>query len=412
MSVNPIEKSFFESDPYQQGQILWEKLHPESWPIKIQELPKNSALVGGVIRDELLMRLRKKQDIDIIVPSKAIEYTQELAKKSTSTCVILDSQRDIARLVINGWTIDFGSQSGSNLEEDLLKRDFRVNAIALTIEQNPKLLDPTNGLQDLQKRQLSAVKQRNLQEDPLRNIRGLRLISQLGMSLEPKTKQWIQQNTKLLKKAAPERIQSEIQQLLDGPWIKEVIPLIQEIGLLDEWGSSLEKSKSFCSILTNLDRFKPNEKKIAITLTGLTSLLSDEGLAELRFSKKQRQRCKYLRIWQSKDDGSAYSSLNEANRLKLHKDLEQDLPALITQLPYKKQAIWLERWRDPEDPLFHPSSPVDGHTLQEYLGIPANSQLGDLMDHLCHERAFGRLKNQEDALIYSRNWWKQNEPIL
>ena len=237
-------------------------------------------------------------------------------------------------------------------------------------------------------------------------------MAQLGMNMEQQTKLWIQKHSKLLTKAAPERIQSEVQQLINGPWVNNAFPLLQEIPLLEPWGSSLEKSKAFISFQSNINVMNSAEKQIAIELTGLTSLLSEDGLSKLRFSKNQQKRCKVLRHWQNRDDGSAFSSLNEAERLKLHKDLEQDLPALIIQLPTKDQAIWLTRWRDPDDPLFHPSSPLDGHKLQQHIGIPANEQLGELISDLCHERAFGRLRNQADALQYAHEWWKHKKPIL
>jgi tRNA nucleotidyltransferase (CCA-adding enzyme) len=49
------------------------------------------------------------------------------------------------------------------------------------------------------------------------------------------------------------------------------------------------------------------------------------------------------------------------------------------------------RWRDPEDRLFHPRPPLDGSRLQQLLAIAPGPRLGQLIDHLTAERAFGRL---------------------
>ncbi|MFM7327018.1 MAG: hypothetical protein ACKO4L_19245, partial [Nodosilinea sp.] len=51
----------------------------------------------------------------------------------------------------------------------------------------------------------------------------------------------------------------------------------------------------------------------------------------------------------------------------------------------------LTRWRDPDDPLFHPRPPLNGRQLQQELGLPAGPALGRLLEALKRERAFGRL---------------------
>ena len=53
----------------------------------------------------------------------------------------LDEERDIARLAVDGWTLDFARQVGKTLKDDLSRRDFRINAIALQLENEPKLYE-------------------------------------------------------------------------------------------------------------------------------------------------------------------------------------------------------------------------------------------------------------------------------
>ncbi|MEC9027791.1 MAG: CCA tRNA nucleotidyltransferase, partial [Cyanobacteriota bacterium] len=170
-----------EGDPTIRVQALWEQLHPDHWPLSIQDLPAGTVLVGGAVRDGLLGRLQQQPDLDFIVPNKALEITRSLAKTLGGTCVVLDAERDMARLVIKGWTIDIAAQEGSNLDEDLWRRDFRLNAIALTLEATPQLVDPTGGLSDLEQKKLVAVREQNLLDDPLRLLRGLRLIAELQL---------------------------------------------------------------------------------------------------------------------------------------------------------------------------------------------------------------------------------------
>ena len=76
----------------------------------------------------LINNLKPRPDLDLIVQDDAIRLTKELALKKGGKYVVLDQDRDIARLILNGWTIDFARQVGANLEEDLLRRDFTLNA--------------------------------------------------------------------------------------------------------------------------------------------------------------------------------------------------------------------------------------------------------------------------------------------
>ena len=104
--------------------------------------------------------------------------------------------------------------------------------------------------------------------------------------------------------------------------------------------------------------------------------------------------------------------LAEAERLQLHLDLDRDLPALVLQLDPTLQSRWLQRWRDSEDPLFHPANPVDGTTLQRELNLTPGPGLGMLLMHLRQERAFGRLHGRDDALQEAHRWSKRNRDAL
>ncbi len=387
-------------------------MHAVQWPFLANQLPAGSALVGGAIRDVFLEKFGDRHDLDFVVPAKAIELTRSFAKDLGGTCIVLDEERDMARLALGGWTVDFACQVGNSLEADLLRRDYRVNAIALTFDSDLKILDPTGGLNDLKKKQLVAISEKNLIDDPLRLLRGLRLLAEIGFLLEAKTRTLIKKHCNLLTKVAPERIQNEIQKLVVAPWADEVIPVLQGIGLLAPWEDSDTEGNQILQ-----DRYQPialNSKELskALQLVRLTHLLSDAGLEFLRFSRSECQRCKALRKWQKRNDGKAFLHLSESERLQLHQDLEDDLPALILGLAFDDQVTWIKRWRDISDPLFHPCAPLDGNILKEVIGVPPGPALGDLLRYLCHERAFDRLRNADEVLQAARDWWQQKETLL
>ena len=97
----------------------------------------------------------------------------------------------MARLVLGEWTIDFARQEGATLTEDLQRRDYRINAMALPLNPPGELLDPTGGCRDLEAGLLTAVQEQNLIEDPLRLLRGLRLMAEIPLTLEDCTATWI-----------------------------------------------------------------------------------------------------------------------------------------------------------------------------------------------------------------------------
>ena len=216
--------------------LLWERLLPERWPVRLTQLPEGTALVGGAIRDALLNQLSDQPDLDFIVPSNAIALAKSLSKQLGGTAVVLDSERDIARLVLNNWTIDLARQDGQTIEQDLLRRDYGVNAIALGLRPWGELWDPTGGLSDLRDGRLRAVSESNLVDDPLRLLRGPRLISEHPLELEAKTQQWIALHRKR-PQAAPERILSELQRLVRGPQADAAIACIKTLDLLHGWAA-------------------------------------------------------------------------------------------------------------------------------------------------------------------------------
>ena len=194
---------------------LFGELNPKDWPISIADLPPGSALVGGSVRDGLLKKLSQKPDLDFVIPINAIKYSENLSKKINATFVKLDEKRDIARLVVNGWTLDFARQVGNNLTDDLLRRDFRINAIALRMGKNPEIFDPTGGIDDLKSKKIVAISEKNLIDDPLRILRGFRLMCELNFEIDKKTKAFIKNNVDKLSDIAPERMKIEILKIVD-----------------------------------------------------------------------------------------------------------------------------------------------------------------------------------------------------
>ena len=389
-----------------QSRLVRQRLAIDRWPLPVELLPADATLVGGAIRDALLNRLPEQPDLDLIVSADALALTCRLSRELGGSCVVLDETRDIARLVLRGWTIDIARREGSSLEEDLWRRDYRLNAIGLPLEANGQLVDPTGGLEDLAQGQLRAISEENLRADPLRLLRGLRLLAQIPLSLEATTARWIHDLRHRLNEAAPERILTELQKLVAGSCADAALQQMLQLDLITPWAA---REPLPCQ--ADAESFSDDEQALALPLARLCGLISDVGLTHLRASRALQQRCQRLRHWRQRV-GSDGEQLGEVDRLQLQLDLEADLPALILQLKPATQAGWLQRWRNPDDPLFHPRFPLDGGTVMKALSAPPGPRIGMLLAHLRRETAFGRLQTKDQALEEARRWWSQTSNAL
>ena len=111
----------------------------------------------------------------------------------------------------------------TELEEDLRRRDFTVNAMAMDLRGT--LVDPYGGRQDLQRAVIRCVGEAEVRfgEDALRIMRGVRFASVLGFSVEEETARSIHRNAPALEEIAVERIQVELFKLLEGPFAAKIL---------------------------------------------------------------------------------------------------------------------------------------------------------------------------------------------
>ncbi|MDA0717439.1 MAG: CCA tRNA nucleotidyltransferase [Cyanobacteria bacterium] len=396
---------------------LWQRLLAEPWPLPREALPPGTVLVGGAVRDGLLGRLERQPDLDVVVTGDALVLARQLARDHGGTCVVLDADRSIARVVLGGWSLDLARQEGLGLEADLRRRDYTINAIALPLPSAgaaaAALVDPTGGISHLASRQLVAVSEANLLADPLRLLRGIRLACCLNFELEPTSRRWIECHASQLAQVAGERVLMELEKLASDAYGETGLALALGCGLLRNWGADPAPDLSALSMDQAQDRgLQAEEISWALPLARLTALLPPEALAGLRSSRRLQERCRALRHWrQELGLARGWDGLPEAERLALCSELEADLPALLLLLPESAAGL-LERWRLPNDPLFHPAPPLDGRTLQQELAIPPGRLLGRLLEHLTLERAFGRLaagpEARAEVLSAAQSWWQQN----
>ncbi|MCX5999907.1 MAG: HD domain-containing protein [Chloroflexi bacterium] len=202
----------------------------------------DSYLVGGYIRDTLLNR--PTRDIDVVVAAPAPEVARKLAAWSDGKYVLLDEEREIARVVLiedeqdpkARFNVDFSTLRG-DIGEDLSCRDFTVNAIAVDFRQPDaisarRFIDPFQGQGDLAKGLLRAVSENAFVDDPARLLRAVRLAAEYGFTIEGHTQALICSHSQLICQVAGERVREELCRLLSVSDAARYVYYLDELGLL------------------------------------------------------------------------------------------------------------------------------------------------------------------------------------
>ena len=181
------------------------------------EVDQEIYVVGGSVRDAILDR--RVRDLDLTLAEDGLRMGRMLADRLSCPFVPLDDTDRTGRIVLRPrYTIDISSFKGDTLLEDLGKRDFTVNAMAVrltdALEGRPSITDPMNGAKDLESRRLKALSRQAFRDDPLRILRAYRLAGQFGLDITPETASWIAACPGGLRDVSGERLLYELALIL------------------------------------------------------------------------------------------------------------------------------------------------------------------------------------------------------
>ena len=200
---------------------------------KIKPYIKNydSYLVGGYLRDLLSGEISPDRDIAIKCDNLA-KLTKKIADELNGSFVELDPVNEIYRVVFGNDYIDFAKLLNNNLNDDIKRRDFTINAITYDIN-NEKFVDITGGKKDFEEKIIRTYKISNLSDDPLRTLRAIRFQAKLGFRIDDEIINFIKENNSLILNVAPERIHQELIKTFEGKFLINALFSMDETGLLD-----------------------------------------------------------------------------------------------------------------------------------------------------------------------------------
>jgi len=380
-------------------------------------------LVGGVVRD-LLME-QANFDLDLVVEGNAIELAQQL--KLNQGKITTHPRFNTATLQWNDRSVDLTTARSetyekpgalpavtpSSIDQDLSRRDFTVNAMAIRI--NPgyygKLVDPHGGRDDLQAKRVRILHEKSFTDDATRIWRALRYEQRLDFHLERRTQTLLQRDIPMLETISADRIRYEMECIFKEKYPEKVFSRGGELGVLAALHPSLkgdgylkekfERARQECS--PTPPSFDLYLALLAYPLTTeeieqLISLLNLPGLSAktLRDTIAVKNKMRSLST-PGVSPSAIYNLLRDFSPSALEAN------SLVTESAVASQAIhlFLNRLKDVQVSL-------TGDDLIQ-MGIAPGPQIKEMLNLLHQAKLNGKINTRHDEEEVIKGWLAQKK---
>jgi tRNA nucleotidyltransferase (CCA-adding enzyme) len=412
-------------------------------------------LVGGAVRDLLLAKPDEAlvmADIDLVVDGfqglesgtpAAVTIVQALQQVYPATRVQVHGQFQTAAILwhrdpkLDSLAIDIATArtefypypaanpevEASSIRQDLYRRDFTINALALRLtEPQGEILDFFGGLQDLDAKLIRVLHPNSLIEDPTRIYRAVRFAVRLGFELEAQTERYIRyaiasgvyQRPQTEKTPALQtRLKQEIKYILQAPHWKAAIRKLSELGALSCIQGELELTQQLWWRLKMGDRWLKTldptvprwELLLEILLSGLEPEARRQTAERLQIAEDGKERLQGLEEW-----GGAIALSPDARASEVVDRLSPyALPALVLLATIQgrsvRRQIWqyLTCWR-------YLKPPLDGNDLRA-LGYPPGRQYKQILEALLTATLDGQITTRSQAEAFLAQHFPLSSPL-
>ncbi|HOQ50306.1 MAG TPA: CBS domain-containing protein [Candidatus Atribacteria bacterium] len=387
-------------------------------------------LVGGVVRDIILGF--PGYDLDIVVEGDAIELAQTISRKLEGKVVSYPPFGTAILFLKDGRRVDFASARSeyydspgapphveySNLRRDLFRRDFTINAMAISIGTDDwgDLFDFFGGLKDLENKTLRVLHPLSFVEDPARAIRAVRFEQKYGFEIEPFTLSLLKQTVRegLLNKIKPDRLKEEINLILRLPDFYRLLERLYQLDMFpyifpgSTWRREFEPV--YQRLVKLLDRFSFLSLDYFLAkLSPLWGEMDPAYLGELKerlaLSKASiRKISTYLDKKEELEEKLPDETLPDSQAYLLLRSLGDEFLLLLEakwgedSLPGRRVEQYLKEWRKITPYL-------TGEDLRR-KGIPAGPIYAKILEELKLARIDGLVKSREEEEILVEKIWR------
>lgn len=271
---------------------------------KIIEADFEAYFVGGSVRDHLLNL--EVNDVDIATSAlpheikRIFKRTVDVGIEHGTVLVLYnDESYEITTFRTESTYKDFRRPDSvtfvRSLREDLKRRDFTMNAIAVDIDGH--VFDPYEGIKDLKAEIIRAVgnPHERFREDALRMMRAVRFAAQLDFEIEEETQRSVKENAALLQNIAVERIQIEFEKLLISQWRSKGIQAMLQSKLYMYCPELSDKKAALSSLISDNISFKNAESAWAFLLYKMDDYSPKDDFKPAHFLKKWKLSNKMIR---------------------------------------------------------------------------------------------------------------------
>lgn len=382
-------------------------------------------LVGGVLRDRALGLAG--HDVDAVVAGRGLEIAERLAAELPARLVLLGGKEFAAyRLVGREVTLDLWDRGDTSLYDDLARRDFTVNSFALETRSGA-IVDPFEGLADLEKRVLRATTGESFAGDPLRVLRVPRLLLRLpGFAADPETLLLARRSSSRLVDVATERVRDELSILFTHPEAHRGLALLVALDVYPGlWLGSPGEPGSPGGAVAELEALSERLRELRKLDAGFAETV-DARAARLAATFSHlpaapgRGPLEILHLFRDAGYLSRDASADVALLLEVAEMPEDDIGR--RRFLHRAGRLWataacslgaratdIGRWRAGMRPLVElarrdgaeildPPRLLSGEDVQELLGIPPGPEVGKALAAVLLAQVDGKVRTREEAV--------------
>ena len=370
-------------------------------------------LVGGSLRDIFLNQ--KITDLDFTINADPLDLANSLPEKLDAK-LISKSQFGTIKLEVHNHTIDIAqtrtesylepgalpSVSIGSIEEDLARRDFSINSMAVSLSNSDwgNILDPNHGRIDLGNKLIRILHPNSFKDDPTRILRAIRYEQRLGFKIERKTEQELIEGIQFIHTISGKRLRSEFEYIFDETSALKILSRGRSLGILNAISSG------FCCFdikkIHKISRKVPQNVNGLINLAFITYYLTSKESTQ--FVKKLSMPKSWMRI--VKDTISLRSmipelSINNLKASSVFKYLsEHCYEAILANKLLTESEIAKKRMDNYINVLQYIKPELSGLELQE-IGVPQGPLINQFLSEILVEKLDGKIKSkrQEQELI-------------